>query len=58
MEVDNLKYYQNLILMISYLENGVLYVAVDDAKYLDEKQVDGVDKEGGIETQETPVRYV
>lgn len=41
-----------------YLENGVLYVAVDEAKYLDEKQVDGVDREGGMETQETPVRYV
>ena len=41
---------------LKYLEKGVLYVAVDDAKYLDEKQVDGVDKEGGMETQERPVR--
>ena len=46
----------NLLSELLYLENGVLYVAVDDAKYLDEKQVDGVDKEGGMETQETPVR--
>ena len=46
----------NLLRELRYLENGVLYVAVDDAKYLDEKQVDGVDNEGGMETQETPVR--
>ena len=38
-----------------YLENGVRYVALDDTKYLDVKQVDGVESDGGMETQE--VRY-
>ena len=38
-----------------YLENGVRYVALEDTKYLDVKQVDGVESDGGMETQE--VRY-
>ena len=37
---------------MSNLENGVRQDAVEDAKYLDEKHVDGVDSDDDIVTQE------